>query len=82
MPALWRSPARKRPAFAAAHEEITGSLHRTNALNLDRRQPSWKRSGQWSRRLDHARPHHDEEDVLLLTTAILIPMGIPISVSL
>jgi len=26
------------PAFAAAHEEITGSLRRTNALNLDRRQ--------------------------------------------
>jgi DNA polymerase-3 subunit delta' len=26
------------PAFAEAHEEITGSLRRTNALNLDRRQ--------------------------------------------
>jgi hypothetical protein len=26
------------PAYAEAHEEIIGSLHRTNALNLDRRQ--------------------------------------------
>jgi DNA polymerase III subunit delta' len=36
--ALALAGAESAPAFAAAHEEITGSLHRTNALNLDRRQ--------------------------------------------
>jgi DNA polymerase III subunit delta' len=36
--ALALAGADSAPAFAAAHEEITGSLHRTNALNLDRRQ--------------------------------------------